>query len=153
MPLQHPQVLTPPPAMFLGGMLIGYSLDHAFGLPTFIIPYATELGGILFVLGTLLIVMAVWQLKKAKTTVLPHKAANTLVTHGVFGISRNPIYLGFVFLYLAATVQWGSLGMGLLLVPVIVVIQRHVIVAEEAFHAQQFAEQWQAYQAKVRRWF
>ena len=153
MALQHPNVLTPPPAMFLGGMLVGYSLDNALGLPMLATPYASELSGLLFLIGIMLIVMAVWQLRRAKTTLLPHKAAKTLVTGGVFRLSRNPIYLGFISLYLAATVQWGSLGMAILLVPVVLFIQRHVIAAEEAFHEQQFAEQWAEYQSKVRRWF
>ena len=95
---------------------------------------------------------AVIQLRRAHTTLMPHRAANALLTGGVFSLSRNPIYLGFTALYLAMALNQHSPGMLIMLVPIVWVIQQHVIAAEEAFHAQQFGEQWQAYRQRVRRW-
>ena len=152
MPLRHPQVMTPPPALFLGGLLVGYSLDQALPIPTLALPGQDIASITLLVLGTLLVAGAVWQLRHADTTVLPHRAASQLVTGGLFAFSRNPIYLGFVCLHLAMALSLASLGMAVMLLPVIWVIDRHVIAAEEAFHAQQFGEQWQQYRGKVRRW-
>ena len=83
---------------------------------------------------------------------MPHRAANALLTGGVFSLSRNPIYLGFACLHLAMALAQHSTGMLVMWVPVIWVIQQHVIAAEETFHAQQFGEQWRAYRKKVRRW-
>ena len=40
----------------------------------------------------------------------------------------------------------------LMLVAVLWVMHSHVIAAEEAFHAQRFGAQWQAYRQLVRRW-
>ncbi len=83
---------------------------------------------------------------------LPHRAATTLVTTGPFRWSRNPIYLAFALLHLACGLALGSPGMLILLIPVFYVMDRHVIAAEEAFHAQQFADQWPDYRRRVRRW-
>ena len=83
---------------------------------------------------------------------LPHRAARTLITGGVFRLSRNPIYLAFALLHLACALSLGSPGMLLMLVAVLWVMHSHVIAAEEAFHAQRFGAQWQAYRQRVRRW-
>ena len=95
---------------------------------------------------------ALLQLARARTTVMPHRAARTLITGGVFRLSRNPIYLAFALLHLACALSLGSPGMLLLLVAVLWVMHSHVIAAEEAFHAQRFGAQWQAYRQRVRRW-
>ncbi|HAB08783.1 MAG TPA: isoprenylcysteine carboxylmethyltransferase family protein, partial [Alcanivorax sp.] len=95
---------------------------------------------------------ALLQLARARTTVMPHRAARTLITGGVFRLSRNPIYLAFALLHLACALSLGSPGMLLMLVAVLWVMHSHVIAAEEAFHAQRFGAQWQAYRQRVRRW-
>ncbi len=144
MSLEHPQVMMPPPALYLGGLLMGYGIDQALPLPAPAFPGA--------VIGTTLVLAAAIQLRLARTTLVPHRPASQLLTTGVFRFSRNPIYLGFTALYLVMALNQHSPGMLIMLVPVVWVIQQHVIVAEEAFHAQQFGEQWQAYQQRVRRW-
>ncbi|MED5239412.1 MAG: isoprenylcysteine carboxylmethyltransferase family protein [Pseudomonadota bacterium] len=152
MPHEHPQVMMPPPALYLGGLLMGYGIDQATDFPalTFAGNLWLMLG--LAVAGMLLVLAAVIQLRRAKTTVMPHRAARTLLTNGVFALSRNPIYLGFTCLAAAMALSQQSAGMLLMLIPVVWVIHSHVIAAEEAFHAQQFGAQWQAYCQRTRRW-
>ncbi|MDX1805187.1 MAG: isoprenylcysteine carboxylmethyltransferase family protein [Alcanivorax sp.] len=152
MALQHPQVLMPPPALYLGGLLMGYGLDQALNPPPIAFPGQPWLALLLLIFGVLLVVTAVWQLRHGHTTIMPHRAASTLITKGAFALSRNPIYLGFTLLYLALVLQQASLGMLAMLFPVLWVIHGHVIAAEESFHAQQFGSQWQDYCARVRRW-
>ncbi|WP_230457718.1 MULTISPECIES: isoprenylcysteine carboxylmethyltransferase family protein [unclassified Alcanivorax] len=152
MSLQHPQVMMPPPALFLGGLLMGYGLDRALSLPGVHFTGQQWVTLVLALIGIGLAASAVIQLRRAHTTLMPHRAANALLTGGVFSLSRNPIYLGFACLHLAMALAQHSTGMLVMWVPVIWVIQQHVIAAEETFHAQQFGEQWQAYRKKVRRW-
>ena len=149
---QHPQVLMPPPLIYLGGLLTGYGLDQALAWQLPMPPWLATLAGLLALAGILLIGSTLLLFRRHQTTVLPHKAASTLITSGPFRLSRNPIYLGFSLLHLACALSLASPGMLLMLVPVLWVINQHVIAAEEAFHAQQFAEQWQAYRQRVRRW-
>ncbi|WP_035230472.1 methyltransferase family protein [Alcanivorax nanhaiticus] len=152
MSLEHPQVMMPPPALYLGGLLMGYGLDRAIHFPAIRFTGDVWLMLALAVIGALLVLSAVVQLRMAKTTVMPHRAASTLLTSGVFTLSRNPIYLGFTCLAAAMALSQHSAGMLLMLAPVVWVIHSHVIAAEEAFHSEKFGEAWQDYCRRTRRW-
>lgn len=151
-PHEHPQILMPPPLIYLGGLLIGYGLDQVLGrsLPDW--AWLAPLAGAAALAGLLLIIASLILFRRHRTTVLPHRAANTLITSGPFRLTRNPIYLGFTLLYLACALSLASPGMLVMLLAVLWVINRHVIAAEEAFHAQRFGDQWQDYRQQVRRW-
>lgn len=152
MALEHPQVRMPPPLIHLGGLLVGYGLDQ---VTSWRFTPAVWLDGValgLALAGLVLSGWTLWTLHRHRTTVLPHRAASTLVTTGPFRWSRNPIYLAFTLLHLACGLALGSPGMLIMLVPVFHVMDRHVIAAEEAFHEQQFPNQWPPYRQRVRRW-
>ena len=152
MALEHPQVRMPPPLIHLGGLLVGYGLDQVTGWR---FTPAVGLDGLALGLALAGLVLSGWTvltLRRHRTTVLPHRAASTLVTRGPFRGSRNPIYLAFTLLHLACGLALGSPGMLIMLVPVFYVMDRHVIAAEEAFHEEAFGTQWQHYRNQVRRW-
>lgn len=110
------------------------------------------LGWLLIALGALLMLGAVFEMSRARTTVIPHRQPVALVTSGVFRISRNPIYLGDALIILGASVASGSL-VGLLLVPVFgVIIQRRFIIAEEARLERTFGAQFRNYRDRTPRW-
>jgi protein-S-isoprenylcysteine O-methyltransferase Ste14 len=148
----HPEVLMPPPLLHLGGLFIGYTLDQVFHwrlAPSderVMLALLPALPAVALILWTALL------FRRHRTTILPQRAASTLVTQGPFRFSRNPIYLSFALLHLACAIANGSPGMLLTLPLVVVVMDRHVIAAEEAFHQRQFGAAWQAYRARVRRW-
>lgn len=152
MPPEHPEVRMPPPLLHLGGLLIGYGLDQSLGwaLPAF--TGRQGLAATLALIAIALLLTALLQLARSRTTVMPHRAARVLITGGVFRLSRNPIYLAFALLHLACALSLASPGMLLMLVAVLWVMHSHVIAAEEAFHAHQFGAQWEAYRQRVRRW-
>lgn len=56
------------------------------------------LGGLPFLAGVLLNLVADTAFKKHQTTVKPFEESSALVTSGVYSISRHPMYLGFVLL-------------------------------------------------------
>jgi hypothetical protein len=58
--------------------------------------------------GLALMLWAVWVIWRHHTTVNPYKAASTLVTHGPFAYTRNPIYVADMLVYFAVTVLMGS---------------------------------------------
>ena len=63
---------------------------------TITFPYSSEIGAGLLVLGLLLMIIAVLQMLMVRTAIMPRQEASTLVTGGIFRLSRNPIYLGAV---------------------------------------------------------
>src|SRR5262245_36387079 len=99
-------------------------------------------------------VAAMGSFVRAKTTMNPTKPSTTasLVTHGVFRFTRNPMYLSLV-LYLVAWAAYLSNWMALLLVPVFVLyINQFQIKPEERALSALFGEGYASYRARVRRW-
>ena len=91
---------------------------------------------------------------RARTTMNPMKpsATSSLVTHGVFRFTRNPMYLSLL-LYLLAWAAYLSNWLALLLVPLFVVyITELQIKPEERALSAKFGTEYAAYSAQVRRW-
>ena len=94
-----------PPTYFLIALL-AIPILH-FLLPLMkIIPAPWNWFGILFILLGITIELAADRLfHQAGTTVTPYEESQTLVTCGVFRISRNPMYLGFALILAGAAVS------------------------------------------------
>lgn len=104
--------------------------------------------------GGLLMSIAAWQFQRARTTINPMKPGNasTLVTNGVFAVSRNPIYVADL-LFLIAVGLWFGSALSFLWLPVFVVyMNRFQIVPEEEALARLFGGDYLVYRARVRRW-
>jgi protein-S-isoprenylcysteine O-methyltransferase Ste14 len=105
--------------------------------------------------GLDLCVLGVLSFRRAATTVDPTRPerATTLVTSGVYSVSRNPMYLGFVLLLAGWALALAS-SIALLLCPVYAVyLDRSQIAREERALASAFGDAWTDYARKVRRWF
>lgn len=91
-------------------------------------------------------------LHQANSTVKPFEASTTLITSGVFQISRHPMYLGFVLILIGLAVLLGSL-IPYLVIPIFAVLMDRVFIeVEEGMLKEQFGQSWLAYKARVRRW-
>ena len=92
--------------------------------------------------------------RSAKTTVSPFTpgAGSALVTSGIYRVSRNPMYLGFLF-FLVAWVFFLSTLYGFVLCLVFVLfMNRFQIQPEERALQSLFGTTYSHYKAKVRRW-
>ncbi|SHF07148.1 isoprenylcysteine carboxylmethyltransferase family protein [Vibrio gazogenes] len=97
---------------------------------------------------------ALFTFYRVKTTVNPvnPELAATVVKHGVFRFSRNPMYLGLV-LILIADVYWLGSFIGLICIIGFVMYMTYFqIMPEERILEARFGESYQAYQRRVRRW-
>ena len=102
--------------------------------------------------GAGLFAAAIWEMGRARTTVIPHRIPAALVTTGVFRLSRNPIYLGDVAFLLAA-ILWLDVPLALPLVAVFVrIITTRFIAGEEARLRAGFGAAYDAWASRVRRW-
>jgi protein-S-isoprenylcysteine O-methyltransferase Ste14 len=92
--------------------------------------------------------------RRAKTTVNPMRpeSASSLVVTGVYRITRNPMYVGWLLLLVAWAVflwsAWAVLG------PVVfaLYVSRFQIAPEERALTALFGREYLAYKAKVRPW-
>jgi protein-S-isoprenylcysteine O-methyltransferase Ste14 len=92
--------------------------------------------------------------RRAKTTVNPMKpeAASSLVTGGVYRVTRNPMYVGLLLVLLGwaafLCAPWALIGPAAF----VAYMNRFQIAPEERALRSMFGEGYSAYRAKVRRW-
>jgi protein-S-isoprenylcysteine O-methyltransferase Ste14 len=87
--------------------LAGFALCAWVGPKTgAILPMQQTIGTILIVVGLGLLGLAVFEMRRHRTTVIPHRNASSLVRRGVFRFSRNPIYLGDTLVLLGLILVW-----------------------------------------------
>lgn len=94
------------------------------------------------------------QFRRQGTTVEPFEPsrASVLVTTGVNGVSRNPMYVGMAGLLVANAVRLGSWPALLPVAAFTTFIDRVQIAAEEPALLTNFGADYEAYRASVPRW-
>lgn len=109
-------------------------------------------GVVFFVLGLLPSFIAVAQFRRAGTQVRPDSDTNNkLIVSGLYRITRNPMYLGMIFITLGVAFWFGRPLMFLSPLLVFAITNWLFIPFEEAKMRRQFSE-FDAYAARVRRW-
>lgn len=121
---------------------------------TFPFPYKQIVAVVLAVAGGVVAGLGVVSFRRAQTTVNPIKpqAASSLVTTGIYRLSRNPMYLGFL-LGLAGVAVFLANAAALILLPVFIVYMNlFQITPEERVLSAMFGPDFTAYRQRVRRW-
>ena len=142
-----------PPIILLICLCLVYGLSHylpLLALPSLLISIYKyiALAGILAALSGL------WEFRKAKTTIDPTKPEKTshLVSGGIYRITRNPMYLGMLFIIVAAIFKFGSYY-GFIALPVFIFyITQYQIKPEERIIESLFGNEYVRYKKQVRRW-
>lgn len=104
--------------------------------------------------GAALALAGVVAFRRAATTVNPTtpQASSSMVTTGVYGFTRNPMYVGFA-LALLGWALWLGNGLALLAVPAFVLyMNRFQIAPEERMLRSKFGQPYAQYLQQVRRW-
>ncbi len=110
------------------------------------------LGGLLVGGGVVLMALAVHEMRRQKTTVIPHREADSLVQSGIFSRSRNPIYLGDLMILTGFILYWDAVP-SLALVPILLwILERRFVVPEENRLRRKFRADFARYCQKTRRW-
>lgn len=114
--------------------------------------WADLLGGLLVGGGVLLMLLAVTEMRRHRTTIIPHNTPSSLVQSGIFSRTRNPIYLGDAMVLAGLILYFGAV-LSLPLIPIFVwVIERRFILPEEGRMRREFRADFARYEGKVRRW-
>lgn len=109
---------------------------------------------LLVCVGLVFGVTAMVTFRRANTTVNPMKpdTASSLVTGGVFRVTRNPMYLSLL-LYLVAWAIYLANWVVLVFLPLFVIYMNEFqIKPEERAMAMLFGARYAEYKARVRRW-
>jgi protein-S-isoprenylcysteine O-methyltransferase Ste14 len=86
------------------------------------------------------------------TSVKPLEASSILVTDGVFRLTRNPMYVGFVLVLLGVAALLRSVTPFAVVVAFAVLMDRGFVAVEERMLAQRFGAEWERYRRRTRRW-
>lgn len=143
----------PPPLIYALFFLTGYGLHRLEPVTLFAgqrWPWVTGL--MLIVLGVVVAITAALTFRRAGTHVNPTKPATTVVAHGPFRFTRNPMYVSMAVIYLGGALMLDSVW-PLVLFPVTIwVIRTRIIALEEAYLEAKFGAVYLDYKKKVRRW-
>lgn len=151
-PANHAGVWVPPPVLYVAPLVLAWLLQGAIALPLLPPGIAQVAAGLFLAAGIVLCVWSIGLFRRSKTSLVPIKPTAALVLSGPYRITRNPMYLGLLCLYLGAAF-WLNLIWALVLAPAVVgVVQRVVIEKEERYLEQKFGETYRQYKAQVRRW-
>lgn len=142
----------PPPIIALICIVINYLSTYLINPIKF--PNIEIIGGLILLLGVVTAVLAILLFKKDKTTVNPRdpEKTTTLVTNGIFSITRNPMYLG-LFLSISSTILFFGSWFGIIILMFFVwYINKFQIIPEEEAMEKLFGNKYSEYRQKVRRW-
>jgi len=125
-----------------------------FLLPaTQIIPLPWNIFGLVpLILGIGVNVIADNMFHRVSTTVQPFAESTALITRGVFHLSRNPMYLGFVLILAGVAALLGSLTPFIVVVLFLFLMNEIFIKAEERMLEEKFGGTYLTYKQRVRRW-
>ncbi|MGC4027205.1 MAG: isoprenylcysteine carboxylmethyltransferase family protein [Mesorhizobium sp.] len=144
-----------PPLIYIAAAAASVVADWLMPLPWVPSPLSDLLlaiGG-LCIFGALAIdVSAMGKMRKAKTPIMPTRAAEHLVTSGAFSFSRNPIYLANTLLMFGVALVYGSVWFIVFGLIAAFATQKLAIEREERHLAQQFGKKYHDYTKRVRRW-
>jgi protein-S-isoprenylcysteine O-methyltransferase Ste14 len=143
----------PPPIV---AALMGGAMWFSPVSPMLHVPDSVRIGIALAIasVGGMVAMGAGIRFRRANTTVNPLKpqAASSLVTTGIYRYTRNPMYLGLLFLLVAWAVFLLSPFSLLGPVAFVVFIGRFQIAPEERVLLGLFGAEYSAYRSRVRRW-
>jgi protein-S-isoprenylcysteine O-methyltransferase Ste14 len=150
----HPGVYVPPPLLYVTVFLLSIVAQRLLPLDTalFQSQFAKITGWTLVALHVVFVLPAFWQFFKSKNSLIPIKPASSLQTGGIYGITRNPMYLGLLLFYFGMAIFKGNWWTYILSPLLVMIIQVYVIRKEEQYLLRAFQRQFETYCQKVRRW-
>lgn len=142
-----------PPVALGVPLLAGYALTATVGDPIGLPPTVSTTVALI-----LIIAFAIWNgwalvlMARHRTALLPGGSTRVILDRGPFRVSRNPLYVGLIALYLGLALLWPSFW-ALVLTPVgIAALWWGAIAPEERYLREKFGADYEAYCARVRRW-
>jgi protein-S-isoprenylcysteine O-methyltransferase Ste14 len=153
-------VIARPPLLFLAGLVLGFVSDHLLPLP---MPFpvsrtglahwiSATIAGSLILIGIAVFAAGIRNFASAATPVQGTKPTRALVTTGIHGWSRNPIYLGILLVYGGIGIVVRSPWILIFALPLAITIRYGVVAREEAYLERRFGDAYRDYKARVRRW-
>jgi protein-S-isoprenylcysteine O-methyltransferase Ste14 len=133
---------------------LGVGIPIGILLPTRLLSAdaAVSLGLGVVAVSVLLVIAAVHELRREKTAFDVRKPTSVIVRTGVFRLTRNPVYLSMMLLYVGLSLVINSPWMLLLAIPTGSTLCLAAIKPEERYLEAKFGDAYREYRAAVPRW-
>lgn len=148
------ELKVPPPVLALIFFAIIWVASRQLPSLAFDMPGSHYWGIGLAGTGIILALAGVIEFRKAETTVNPTKPSTTsaMVTSGVYRLSRNPMYLGLLFVLTGWATALSHVLAFLFLPAFVAYLNRFQITPEERVLSAKFGEAFATYTQAVRKW-
>jgi protein-S-isoprenylcysteine O-methyltransferase Ste14 len=141
-----------PPVAIGAPWLVGWLATLWWGDPADLGGWRIPLGWVLVLLFVGLNGWSLWLFGRHDTGLLPGQPTKAMIEEGPYRLSRNPLYVGLLTLYLGLALL-ASTFWALVLFPVAVLLVRWgAIQPEERFLHERFGASYDEYRQRVRRW-
>lgn len=141
-----------PPTLFIICIAIMVVLWWLFPIMQFVTFPASLVGILPFLVGIGIAKRGSDFFEKKGTNIETFDDPDVLVTDGLYQISRNPMYLGFLIALFGVFILFGCLSTLFGVVIFFAITDRWYIVFEEAAMAKAFGDEYAIYKTKIRRW-
>jgi protein-S-isoprenylcysteine O-methyltransferase Ste14 len=141
-----------PPVAIGVPWVVGWLATQAWGDPAQLGGWRVPVGAALFLFFVIWNGWSLWLFGRRETGLLPGQATSTIIETGPYRLSRNPLYVGLLALYLGLALLAPSVW-ALVLFPVaVLLVYWGAIRPEERFLHERFGAAYDDYARRVRRW-
>lgn len=142
-------IKIPAPTLTIVHIILAILLAWLAPLPIPAPALVRNIGLGLAMLGFILGILALREFKRMRSL---KKSTKSLITSGIYHYTRNPVYLGFVFMLIGLPLSMGTYWGVILTWPLVVLTNNLIIKHEEAWLVKEFNKEFQEYTSHVRRW-
>ena len=140
-----------PPVIILIAILFQIALHKL--LPIMIIFEKMDwIGIVMGFLGFFISTGSILLFRINKTTMIPFQDSSFLITNGIYKYTRNPMYLGMLFVQFGIAIYFGSISPFIIPFLFIPIMNSRIIQHEEVMLEKQFGESYIIFKNSVRRW-
>ncbi|KAA5596729.1 methyltransferase family protein [Blastochloris sulfoviridis] len=148
-------VIAPPPVIAAVAFALAFVLDTLW--PSAVLPAVgffvrQVLAAPLMAAAAALALSGEIRFKAAGTTPLPWRPTTALVTTGLYGRLRNPMYVGLILLLVGLALALASDWLIVMAVPAALVLHYGVVLREERYLEAKFGDDYRRYTAEVPRY-
>ncbi|HMR45979.1 MAG TPA: isoprenylcysteine carboxylmethyltransferase family protein [Bacteroidia bacterium] len=149
-----PGIYIPPPLFYVATFLAAIFLQKKIPFATNFFHYRlSKVAGIaMLITAVFFLFRSLRQFFLTKNTVMLIKPATSLQTTGIYSITRNPMYVGLLFVYIGLTFLIGNLWNFIFFPLLVIFIQEYIIKREEKYLQHEFGQEYEMYKQRVRRW-
>jgi len=141
-----------PPAIPIVALVLSFLIGLAMPLPFHRPHWALWIGLVVLVAPFFFALWAARVFRRRGTPVNPLGRVTGVVDEGPFAITRNPMYLSLMVMYVGGALLFDLPWAWVLLIPVFLALHFGVILREERYLAAAFGEPYLRYKERVRRW-